>query len=146
LIATTTHWRSGEQPGPKTPLSTGEYLLIVVEPTDTLKFITDQIPPGEAVALIPTRRDGCLRDIVICSGPGPIGTTWRGTLGPEEPRPDMTYAEFLQLLQRHQEDPIDVIAAEDARAEIAAESHRQRYSRAVNPNEVHQEAIAASAL
>jgi hypothetical protein len=58
----------------------------------------------------------------------------------------MTYAELLQLLQRHQEDPIDVIPAEDARAEIAAESHRQRYSRAVNPNEVHQEAIAASAL
>ena len=146
LRATIIHWRSGEQPGPKTPLSTGEYLLIVVEPTDTLKFITDQIPPGEAVALIPTRRDGSLRDIVICSGPGPIGTTWRGTLGPEETRPDMTYAELLQHLQRHQEDPIDVIPAEDARAEIAAETHRQRYSRAVNPNEVHQEAIAASAL
>ena len=133
LIATTVYWRTGERPGPKTPLSTGEYLLIVVEPTDTLKFITDQIPPGEAVTLIPTRRGGCLRDIVICSGPGPIGTTWRGTLGPEETRPDMTYAELLQLLQRHQEDPIDVIPAEDARAEIAAESHRQRYSRAVNP-------------
>jgi hypothetical protein len=58
----------------------------------------------------------------------------------------MTYAELLQHLQRHHEDPIDVIPAQNARAEIAAESHRQRYSRAVTPNEVQQEAIAASAL
>lgn len=146
LIASTIQWRSAKLSGPKIPLSTGEYLLIVVEPTDTLKFITDQIPPGEAVTLVPTRRDGNLRQLVICSGPGPIGTTWRGTLDPEETRPDMTYAELLQHLQHHHEDPIGVIPAETAGAETAAESQRQRYSRALTPNEVQKEAIAASAL
>ena len=146
LIASTTRWRSGEQPGPKAPLSTGEYLVIVVEPTDTIRFITEQIVPGEPVTLIPTRLDETLRDIVICFGPGPTGTTWLGALAPAETPPDMTYAELVQLLQSQGVERIDVTPAETARADTAAESHRRRYSRTITPDEVQQEAIAASAL
>ena len=146
LIASTTRWRSGEQSGPKAPLSTGEYLVIVVEPTDTLKFISDQLLPGEAVTLVPTRLDDGLRDLVICFGPGPKGMRWLGTLSHEETRPEMTYAELVRLLKRRHEAGIDVFPAESARADGVAESQRRRYSRAITPDGVREEAIAASSL
>ena len=146
LIASMTRWRSGQQPGPKAPLSTGEYLIIVVEPTDTIGFITGQIVPGEPVTLFPTRLDDTLRDLTICFGPGPHGLDWLGSLSLDDTRLDMTYAELVQLLQRRHQDGIDLTPAESANAETAAESQRRRYSRALTADGIQEEALAATAL
>lgn len=146
LIASTTRWRSGEQPGPKAPLATGEYLVIVVEPTDTIRFITDQVVPGEPVTLFPTRLDDTLRDLTICFGPGPHGLDWLGSLSLDDTSLDMTYAGLVQLLQRRHQEAIDLTPAESANAETAAESQRRRYSRTLTADGIQEESLAATAL
>lgn len=147
LLASTAHWRSGEQPGPKMPLSTDEYLVIVVEPTDTMKFISEQLTPGEPVTLIPTRFDDNLRSLVICPNSTPsTDTTWRGWLSPDEIREDMSYAELVQYLQHREDDTIAVLPAEAPRAGDAAEVSRRQYSAPITPEGIQQESVAANAL
>lgn len=82
------------------PLPTGEYLIIVVEPEDSLAFLFGQISPGVPVAFFPTRRDGSIGPLEICWDDDqgqPAG--WDGTFRYEDMPADMTYAELFRHLR-----------------------------------------------
>lgn len=81
-------------------LPTGEYLIIVVEPEDTVEFLFRQISRDIPVTFYPTRRDDGIRPITICwDGDSDSPTAWNGTFRHAEMPADMTFAELASHLQ-----------------------------------------------
>lgn len=81
-------------------LPTGEYLIIVVEPEDTLEFLFRQISLRVPVTFYPTRRKDGIRplEIVLDDGSGsPKG--WRGAFKREDMPADMTFADLFRHLR-----------------------------------------------
>lgn len=81
-------------------LPTGEYLIIVVEPEDTLEFLYGQISRGVPVTFYPTRSDDGIGPLEICwdddlNNP----TSWAGSFRREDMPADMTYAELFRHLR-----------------------------------------------
>lgn len=81
-------------------LPTGEYLIIVVEPEDTLEFLYGQISRGVPVTFYPTRSDDGIGPLEICwdddlKNP----TSWAGSFRREDMPADMTYAELFRQLR-----------------------------------------------
>lgn len=100
LIASTPLWRSGIEPGPGKPLSTGEYLVVVVEPEDTVGFLISQIIDGEPVTFVPTRLIDDIGSLAIRlrdHDASPDG--WRGSIERNAVADSMTYAELFGYLQ-----------------------------------------------
>jgi hypothetical protein len=92
LALATPLWRSGQWPGPQHRLSTGEYLVIVVEPDDSAALLFDQIPPAEEVTFYPTQLDDAL---------GPLAITRDDRLGAiarNQTPSDMSYRQLFQQL------------------------------------------------
>jgi len=83
-------WRAGQVPGPRHRLSTGEYLVIVVEPTDTAEFLANQIPPNEEVSFYPTQPGNGISPLAVTHG-----NRLDGILRSEVP-PDATYHQLCQ--------------------------------------------------
>lgn len=81
-------------------LPTGEYLIIVVEPEDTIAFLYGQIPRGVPVTFYPTRRDEGLGPLEICWDDD-LGspTGWDGNFRHADMPADMTYAELFRHLR-----------------------------------------------
>lgn len=81
-------------------LPTGEYLLIVVEPEDTVEFLFRQISRDIPVTFYPTRRDDGIRPLTICwDGDLDSPTAWNGTFRHADMPADMTFAELASHLQ-----------------------------------------------
>ena len=81
-------------------LPTGEYLLIVVEPEDTVEFLFRQISRDIPVTFYPTRRDDDIRPLTICwDGDSDNPTAWNGTFRHADMPADMTFAELASHLQ-----------------------------------------------
>lgn len=82
------------------PLPTGEYLIIVVEPEDSLAFLFGQISPGVPVTFFPTRRDDSIGPLEICWDDD-LGqpTGWDGTFRHGDMPVDMTFADLFRHLQ-----------------------------------------------
>jgi len=85
--------------GSKT-LPTGEFLIIVVEPEDTLEFLFGQIVRGVPVTFLPTRCDGEVGPLEILWQEGSDSPTgWRGAFLYEDMPAGMTYAELFRQLR-----------------------------------------------
>jgi len=81
-------------------LPTGEYLIIVVEPEDTLEFLFGQIVRGVPVIFFPTRRDEELGPLEILWEDGSdTPTGWHGAFPHEDMPADMTFAELFRHLR-----------------------------------------------
>ena len=82
------------------PLSTGEYLIIVVEPEDSLAFLFGQISPGVPVTFFPTRGDDGIGPLEICWDDD-LGTPtgWDGTFRHGDMPVNMTFADLFRHLQ-----------------------------------------------
>ena len=82
------------------PLPTGEYLIIVVEPEDSLAFLFGQISPGVPVTFFPTRRDDGIGPLEICWDDD-LGTPtgWDGTFRHGDMPVNMTFADLFRHLQ-----------------------------------------------
>lgn len=92
-------WRSGHARGPQQPLSSGEYLVVVVEPDDNTTFLFNQITPGEPVTFYPTTTDN-LGSLTIClNSDAPACDRWAGAIDRTDIPDDMTYAELFTHLQ-----------------------------------------------
>lgn len=81
-------------------LPTGEYLIIVVEPEDSLEFLFGQISRGVPVTFYPTRTDDGIGPLEICwdddlNNP----TSWAGSFRREDMPSNMTYAELFRHLR-----------------------------------------------
>jgi hypothetical protein len=80
-------------------LPTGEYLIIVVEPEDTLAFLYRQIPSGVPVTFYPTRSDNGIGPLEVLWEDGSDSPTgWHGAFRQEDMPADMTYAELFRHL------------------------------------------------
>jgi hypothetical protein len=81
-------------------LPTGEYLIIVVEPEDTLEFLFGQIVRGVPVTFFPTRRDDEIGPLEILwedDSDTPAG--WHGAFRDEDMPAGMTFAELFHHLR-----------------------------------------------
>jgi len=81
-------------------LPTGEYLIIVVEPEDTLEFLFGQISRGVPVTFYPARSNDGIGPLEICwdedvNNP----TSWAGSFRRGDMPADMTYAELFRHLR-----------------------------------------------
>lgn len=81
-------------------LPTGEYLIIVVEPEDTLEFLFGQIARGVPVTFYPSRGGSGLGPLEICWDDDLGSSTgWDGAFRHEDMPADMTYAELFHHLR-----------------------------------------------
>jgi transcriptional regulator with XRE-family HTH domain len=100
LIDRTHLWRSDSEPAPRHPLSTGEYLVIVVEPNDTVGFLFSQLVDDEPAVFFPTRFEGGIGSLVICRSDSDRSEgEWRGQISRNPLRGDITYTELFQHLK-----------------------------------------------
>ena len=99
LITTTPLWRSGEEHGPAHPTSTGDYLVIVVEPEDNVGFLFDQLVEGEPAMFYPTRFDPGIDALTIRLGPtGLSDEGWSGCIERNEVPPNASFVELFNYL------------------------------------------------
>jgi transcriptional regulator with XRE-family HTH domain len=102
LVNTTPLWRSGVAPGPTHPLSTGEYLVVVVTPGDTVGFLFDQLSHTEPVTFYPTRSDDTLVPLAIdLNQENTAAGEWPGCFDFDAIPRDMTYSQLVQHLPAH---------------------------------------------
>lgn len=103
LIATAPLWRSGQEHVPRHPTTTGDYLVIVVEPEDTVGFIFGQLVEGEPAMLYPTRFDQGIGALTIRLGPsgfsGGSEDGWSGSVGRDEVPADASFVELFHHLR-----------------------------------------------
>ena len=81
-------------------MPSGEYLIIVVEPEDTLEFLFGQISRGVPVTFYPARSNDGIGPLEICwdedvNNP----TSWAGSFRRGDMPADMTYAELFRHLR-----------------------------------------------
>lgn len=99
LIAQTPRWRSGQENGPRHPTSSGEYLIIVVEPEDTVGFLADQLVDDEPAMFYPTSFDHGIHPVTIRVGPTGLGEDrWQGPTARDEVPVDASFVELLHHL------------------------------------------------
>ena len=92
-------WRAGRVPGPRAALPTGEHLVIVVEPDDTVEFLFGQISDAMPVTFYPTRSDHGIGPLeILLDGDSAEPCGWAGSVRRDELPPDMTYAELFHHL------------------------------------------------
>jgi hypothetical protein len=115
-------WRSGQAPGPQHQLSTGEYLVIVVEPDDTAEFLFNQILPGEEVTFFPTQLDDDLRPLAITRDRRPDG------IARTQIPPDMPYSKLFQHLSPETATPVVVAAPDTPQQAGDSDSIRERFN------------------
>ncbi len=124
-------WRAGSLPGPQASLPTGEHLVIVVDPDDTVEFLFGQISDAMPVTFYPTRFDNGIGPLAIVLGSDSAQPCrWAGSVHRDELPADMTYTELF-----HHLGPLDtsVLAASGPgpgfpRAEAVRNIH-ERFSR-----------------
>jgi transcriptional regulator with XRE-family HTH domain len=81
-------------------LPTGEYLIIVVEPEDTLEFLFGQIVRGVPVTFCPTRCDDEVGPLEVLWEDGSDSPTgWHGAFRPGSMPAGMTFAELFRHLR-----------------------------------------------
>ncbi|ORW98926.1 hypothetical protein [Mycolicibacillus trivialis] len=148
MITNAPLWRAGKESVPPQPLSIGEYQVIVVEPTDTVQFILDQLLPGEPAALFPTQVDDTVRPVDIClDGESSSDPVWKGWVVPGEIDPNTTYADWAQKLRRRRDDPtIDLTVVGTSKAEIATDTQPPLFSAPTTLAGIQHEILAAEAF
>lgn len=100
LIAITPRWRRGREPGPRHAQSTGEYLVIVVEPHDTVKYLFSQLVDDEPAILYPTVFNDDLGPLEICLGADRDGGgDWLGPIPRDAVAPETSFAELFHYLR-----------------------------------------------
>gem|GEM_PF-1171112 len=115
-------WRSGQAPGPRHQLSTGEYLVIVVEPGDTAEFLFNQIPPDEEVTFFPTQLDDDLGPLAITRDRRPDG------IARSQIPPDMPYSKLFQHLSPETATPVVVVAPDTPQQTSDFDSIPERFN------------------
>ena len=99
LIAATPRWRGGQETGPQHPASSGDYLVIVVEPEDTVQFLFDQLIDGEPAMFYPTSFDQGIRPLTIRVGPTGLSEDgWSGAIARNEVPIDASFVELFHYL------------------------------------------------
>ncbi|SHT88679.1 helix-turn-helix domain-containing protein [Mycobacteroides abscessus] len=110
MFVSTPGWRAEHFPGPQKPMSTGEYLLVMVTETDTLGWIWRQLTMGEPAMLCPTfkYKDGASSqdgtypylDILRVEEGASLSNGYLGSSKDLGVNDNSTFLEFLQAVEK----------------------------------------------